>query len=54
MCDGRRLVTYEAIMRAIREALADCDRYDAQQTPEREARRCEARKTGDGTKGGEG
>lgn len=49
MCDGRRLVTYEAIMRAIREALADCDRYDAQQTPEREAR-----KTGDGTKGGEG
>jgi hypothetical protein len=40
-------VTYEAIMRAIREALADCDRYDAQQTPERAVRKREAQKRGD-------
>jgi hypothetical protein len=40
-------VTYADIMRAIREALADCDRYDAQQTPERAVRKREAQKRGD-------
>ena len=36
-------------MRAISAALDACDRYDAQQTPERAARKREAQKTGDET-----